>query len=383
MTYGIVKSFALVSVAHGYFLESLIAVSEDSPKSFEPLHNTSARRASFLQQTAPPLVPQEQQQDLPVAQSTFADAVPEVETPLLLGFHSQAGTWMYSHALMAWQLLQGFTLVGIVKTLCVTGNMISQVSPFPQVQEWQKRGDTGEADAAPYVSIAFGGWQWCYYGVFAWWVTGRSGFLILLQSNCLGAILGTFYTITYFRTCPSESALMALFKYLSAVSGLVLFEVCTVVALPAQHALFLVGLVSAFCGLLSAISVLVTIPRVVKTRDASSIAGPLVAAGMCNNFFWTICGFILEDRLITLPAIACLCACTTCVYCKLVYPSLDDGVLQGVKKRDQAALSTPAKVDLNQAQHYGAVQANRKIASKEETEGVTPAMPTPTTGGTF
>ena len=44
-------------------------------------------------------------------------------------------------------------------------------SPFPQVSRWDIRKCTGDADAAPFVSIAFGGCQWCFYGMFAWLVT--------------------------------------------------------------------------------------------------------------------------------------------------------------------------------------------------------------------
>eukprot|EP00438_Fugacium_kawagutii_P007211 Skav218000 [mRNA] locus=scaffold2344:67597:68439:- [translate_table: standard] len=47
------------------------------------------------------------------------------------------------------------------------GSQVVQISPYPQVQRWEASGCTGDSDAAPYVSIAFGGWQWCYYGLFA------------------------------------------------------------------------------------------------------------------------------------------------------------------------------------------------------------------------
>merc|ERR1719484_505587 len=103
-------------------------------------------------------------------------------------------------------LLQGITFALVIKVLCMAGNVLVQVSPYPQVNRWESRGCTGEADAAPYVSIAFGGCQWCFYGMFAWIVTSRSGFLILVHSNCLGAVLGTYYVVAFLRNCRNEDA---------------------------------------------------------------------------------------------------------------------------------------------------------------------------------
>jgi len=218
-------------------------------------------------------------------------------------------------------LLQSLTFAGIVKALCVMSNILVQVSPFPAVRRWETRGDTGGADAAPYVSIAFGGWQWCFYGAMAWLITKRSGFLILIQSNCLGALLGTYYTVAFWRQCQSESARLNLCKYLSAVAGLVMFEFCALMVLSSERGLFLVGLVAAFCGFVGAMSVLVTVPGVIKSKDARSIPGPIVTANMFCCTFWSICGVLLDDPLITAPSLTQLCASTTCVYLKLVYPS--------------------------------------------------------------
>lgn len=135
-----------------------------------------------------------------------------------------------------------------------------QLSPFPQVKRWSSRGCTGDADAAPYVSIFFGGWQWCYYGLFAFFVTGRSGFLILVQSNALGAMLGSFYIFTFFRNCGDKQTQGSLQTYLTVVSSLVLVQASALAVLPSDRALFLSGLVASFCSFLGALSMLATLP---------------------------------------------------------------------------------------------------------------------------
>jgi len=207
--------------------------------------------------------------------------------------------------------------------LCIAGNVLVQVSPYPMVKQWALQKCTGEADAAPYVSIAFGGWQWCYYGVFAWMVTQRSGFLILVQSNVLGALLGTYYTVAFYKYCRNEENTNSLQRYLSAVASLVLIQVCAFAVLPAERALFLTGLVSSFCSFVGAISMMVTIPTVVRTQDARSIPGPLVTACFFSAGVWCLCGWILQDPLIMCPNIVSTLACATCLYLKARFPAVE------------------------------------------------------------
>jgi len=180
-------------------------------------------------------------------------------------------------------LFAGLTFAMFIKALCVAGNVLVQVSPFPSVKRWEQRGCTGEADSAPYVAIAFGGCQWCFYGIFAWLVTGRSGFLILVHSNFLGAVLGMYYVTTFFRNCRHSEGLRSLQKYLSAVTALALLQVCALSCLPAERALFLIGIISSFCSFINATSVLVTVPMVIRTKDSRSIPGPYALANLLSS----------------------------------------------------------------------------------------------------
>merc|ERR1719401_543315 len=185
--------------------------------------------------------------------------------------------------------------------MCMACNVLVQVSPYPQVKRWEHRECTGESDAAPYVAIAFGGWQWCFYGTFAWRVTEQSGFLLLVHSNCLGALLGTYYTFTFYRNCRNPCAMDNLTRYLSVVTSLVLLQVCMITSLPIERALFLVGLIASFCSFVGALSMLVVVPVVLRTRDSKIIPGPMVAANLLSGVVWCICGWILGDALIMGP----------------------------------------------------------------------------------
>jgi len=256
---------------------------------------------------------------VPIAAATV---VPSAPVAVTIGqfpeTSSSVAQWYFTQCV---QLIYGLTFAMIVKGLCVAGNVLVQVSPISQIKRWEARQCTGEADAAPYVSIAFGGWQWCFYGLFAWIVTARSGFLILVQSNCLGALLGSYYVVTFYRNCRNDCSLSTLQRYLSAVTSLALLQVCALSVLPAERALFLTGLISSFCSFIGATSVLVTVPQVIRQKDSRSIPGPYAFANFLSSAVWSLCGYILDDPMVMIPNIFSTCCATMSLGLKLLYPS--------------------------------------------------------------
>jgi uncharacterized protein with PQ loop repeat len=215
------------------------------------------------------------------------------------------------------------SFAAFVKSLCIAGNMMVQISPFPQVLRWKSQHSTGQSDAAPFVAIAFGGAQWCFYGLLAWLVTRNNGFLVLVQANCLGAVLGTYYLIEFYRNCCSESSLSSLRKYLTAISILVLVEFCGVISVSPERAVLFAGLISSMCSFLGASAVLVTLAEVIRSKDARSIPGIFAFANLCSAILWCLCGCLLHDRAIWMPAIFSVCCTTVALYCKMTYMSTD------------------------------------------------------------
>lgn len=274
-------------------------------------------------------------QAIPAAQPKAAGVQVASEVPLLVSgkdsehlpeqFTAPAASWSSSQwtILRVSSMIAGVTFAMLIKALCFAGNVMVCLSPFPQAMRWKCRKCTGEADAAPYVSIAFGGSQWCFYGLFAWYVTSKTGFLILVYSNCLGAVLGTYYTMTFYKNCRNEASLDSLQKYLSAVTALVCLQVCGISILPAERALFLTGLVSSFCSFVGACSVLVTIPQVLRLQDSRSIPGPLACASVCSAILWSVCGWLLEDPMVLVPSMFSLGCSTSALACKAMYPSME------------------------------------------------------------
>ena len=49
----------------------------------------------------------------------------------------------------------GISFAGMIKALCMAGNILVQVSPYPQVQRWELRGSTGRLTCR-WVFLSFG-----------------------------------------------------------------------------------------------------------------------------------------------------------------------------------------------------------------------------------
>jgi len=278
-------------------------------------------------------------------------------------------------------LFAGLSFAMVVKALCVVGNVLVQVSPFPSVKRWETRGCTGEADAAPYVSIAFGGCQWCFYGTFAWLVTNRSGFLILVHSNVLGLVLGSYYVFTFFNNCRNDEALRTLQKYLSAVSALALLQVCALGVLPAERALFLIGIISSFCSFINATSVLVTVPAVLRTKDSSSIPGPYAVANLLSAMTWTLCGFILADPCVTMPNLFASCCSAGSLVLKVMYPSSEKEELLTVEEGQKQSIS--AAMRKGQRNTFKAAPSQQASALPQEFQPLTKPAASNVNAGTF
>lgn len=281
------------------------------------------------------------------------------------------------------------TVNQVIKVACMMSNMVVQLSPLPQVSKWVSRGCTGEADGAPVVSIMYGGWQWLAYGLCAYLVTKRSGFLTLVYANTLGAVLGTYYTFIFYRNCQNSNRMSLLRCYFYAMFAFVSVQVCAALAMEAQRALFFSGLIASCCSVIGACSTLVTMPVVISTRDSASIPGNLVCAGLASAMLWTACGHLLEDMWILVPSAFSVCTNSFALSLKVAYHSkVQEDALEKLSTEEDLKASpkapAPAKSKrFDQALGPEAEAAARKIRGWLSRRRREVDVTGGTTGGTF
>lgn len=219
-----------------------------------------------------------------------------------------------------WTWLQYLTFGAIVKVSCIIGNVLSQLSPYPSVKKFCTKGDTGDFDALPLVSIGFNGLQWCFYGLFAWWITGNHAFMILLYANICGAISGSFYTYSFHRLCKSEKGFRWLCRYYHVITGILLVQILAALMLPMRSAMFFEGFMASFCSVAVTISPIACLPVVLRTKSTEVMPVELAVVSLISSVLWLTCGVMLLDWWIIVPNIVGILAGLLAMTLLCIYP---------------------------------------------------------------
>merc|ERR1719502_2382859 len=92
----------------------------------------------------------------------------------------------------------------LLKAGAICSSVLLTLSPLRAVWKMQEADETLTYPPFTFFCVAACGLQWCMYGSFAFLVTNNYGFLILVYSNILGVIMGTYYCYTYYSVCKCE-----------------------------------------------------------------------------------------------------------------------------------------------------------------------------------
>lgn len=233
-------------------------------------------------------------------------------------------------------------LLLVLKFLCIVSNVLFQLSPFARVLRFKAEGSTGDADPAPIVSIAFASCQFLFYGAFAFVVTGKAGFLVLVYSNIIGVVVGFFYSVSYWSYCSDPIQRQLFRNYLRGACTVALMEAICVSMLPKPQALLLIGFVSSSWSLVSTAALIVPLPEVIRTRCSKLLSVPMLVANEVSGILWTLCGLALGDMYIAVPNIVCTLINTVGMILALSLPRvLEDEACKETVQEDMAPKAKP------------------------------------------
>jgi solute carrier family 50 protein (sugar transporter) len=201
-----------------------------------------------------------------------------------------------------WLRLLSFSF--LLKAAAIMSSVVLTLSPLRIILKIQDKKDT--LTYAPYCffCVAVCGLQWCAYGTFAFLVTSNYGFLILVYSNVLGVLMGTYYVYTYWCNM-NDATRKKQFKNCCYVAGAIYaFEATVVPSTSHARALLIVGTMSACMSVGVSCAPLAEIKTILKTRDASSIPSDIAMASFAASILWLACAVLLHDLWILVPNIA-------------------------------------------------------------------------------
>ena len=200
------------------------------------------------------------------------------------------------------------------------------LASWPAVAQARTSKQLGALNPLPFAFTFANCVGWLHYGFVC-----RNHYVF--WSNALGCVLGLLYTTTALKLgCPDVVERVA-------VGGLVI-HICAAyatglrLASPAKRKLC-AGLVANFILLCYYAAPLSTVAAVVRSRDASSISGPLVLVNAGNGLLWTVYGAAVEDALVWAPNLAGVALAAAQLALKLAF--------RGAKASTTAVAASAAK----------------------------------------
>jgi solute carrier family 50 protein (sugar transporter) len=183
------------------------------------------------------------------------------------------------------------------KIVATASNIVLQLSPLRMVTEIRMHKSTAGLSAAPLIALTACGYQWSFYGYFAFTVTQNVGFLTLVYANILGLVLGMYYLGIFhhysdFCVCKEIFFFSALFFlegiYCSLEKNL-------------ETALIVAGLMSAGLSILVSMSPMVPLLSALRAKSLSTLPTDMMVASFVSALLWTSLGLLLNDKWVLLP----------------------------------------------------------------------------------
>merc|ERR1719487_1446304 len=230
------------------------------------------------------------------------------------------------------QWLRFFTFSFLLKAAAIMSSVVLTLSPLRIITKIQYEKDT--LTYAPYCffCVAVCGFQWCCYGTFAFLVTANYGFLILVYSNVLGVVMGTYYVYTYWCNITDATRRQQFYNCCYVAASIYAFEATVVPSTSHARALLIVGTMSACMSVGVSCAPLAELKTILKTRDASSIPADISMASFVASSLWLACAVLLHDLWILVPNVAGLVLGGFQLFLLAIFPK--DPQLKPLKKEE-------------------------------------------------
>jgi solute carrier family 50 protein (sugar transporter) len=226
----------------------------------------------------------------------FGLSLPQPEADKPKGVPEDAGE------MHQWLRLLSFSF--LLKAAAIMSSVNLTLSPLRAIWKIQQERDTGVLAPYCFFCVAVCGLQWCAYGTFAFLVTNNYGFLILVYSNVLGVVMGTYYVYTYWCNMYDVNRKKQFKDCCYAAAAIYTFEAVVVPVASHARALLIVGTMSACMSVLVSCAPLAELKSILKSRDASGIPRDIVFASFMASILWLACAALLHDLWILVPNVA-------------------------------------------------------------------------------
>ena len=195
----------------------------------------------------------------------------------------------------------------VLKVLGTASNIVLQLSPLRLVTDMRMHKSAMGFSPAPLLALMACGYQWSFYGYFAFGVTQNVAFLTLVYANILGLILGLYYLGTFCVFSSTEGLNSLLRDGLAALVIFTLEGIYCALETDVSRALVCAGLLSAALSILVSISPMVSLRSAIASKSIKSIPLDIIIASFISCLLWALLGLLLNDPWVWIPNATGLC----------------------------------------------------------------------------
>lgn len=189
-----------------------------------------------------------------------------------------------------------------LKVSATAFNVLLQLSPLRLITEIRMHKSVLSYSPFPLIALTACGYQWSFYGFFAYTETANVGFLMLIYANILGLVLGLYYML-YFHFFADQASRNSI--YLQSAGILAVFACeyvyCYSALSDINGSLFVAGLLSAAISILVSFSPMVSLPEAVRKHSIDSVPVDMCVASLISSVLWLFCGLLLGDPWVLIP----------------------------------------------------------------------------------
>jgi solute carrier family 50 protein (sugar transporter) len=188
-----------------------------------------------------------------------------------------------------------------LKIMGTVSNIVLQLSPLRIVTDMRMKKSVLGLSPAPLIALTACGYQWSFYGYFAYITTDNIGFLTLVYANILGLVLGMYYLITFTVYCDKQSSDSLLtYGFLSLIifSGEAIY--CFLESDPSKT-LLCAGIISAILSILVSFSPMISLRTALRNISISALPVDIIVASFVSCLLWSLLGLLLHDPWVLIP----------------------------------------------------------------------------------
>ena len=186
----------------------------------------------------------------------------------------------------------------VLKVVGTASNIVLQLSPMRLVTEIRMTKSVSGISPAPLLALTACGYQWSFYGYFAFSITENVGFLTLVYANILGLVLGMYYLVTYYvhseQTTSVSYGLAAMVAFAAETTYCFLDQ-------DISRSLFFAGTLSAILSIIVSFSPMVSLKTAITEKSLVSVPVDIIIASFVSCLVWTLLGLLLHDPWVLIP----------------------------------------------------------------------------------